>query len=305
MLPKHLRKEDDDDWFRVSIEDTLRGRQIYMRDWAFTKTTTLNYEWARAISLFRRYQEAFADPSHRTYSRIFAGQLDERQREFNKLRSMIPRLIDDIRRFLDQHPKVKPGSLEEENLIRDRFRDKLTIHREEHLERFIRSLHEDFAGIVHCCATTPKHRKQLLERFGFDYAPALRDMSVPLLTVAVLLAVLTFFIFPNVAPDRLQNLELVVRMFSFELAAVFIALLVGGKHVANCPHPQPVGWWAHLEEYMPPIAKAGIGGLFVGFVLNYGIETLLPGKYDRRSGRRITHGRCHLFPRRPRPRLYF
>ena len=72
------------------------------------------------------------------------------------------------------------------------------------------------------------------------------------------------------------HLDSRVIRFSFELTAVFIALLVGGKHVATCPHPQPVGWWAHLEEYMPPIAKAGIGGLLVGFVLNYGVETLLP-----------------------------
>ena len=269
-------KEDHDDWLRVSIEDTLRRCQIDIGDWAFTKRSTLNYEWAKAISLFLRYQKAFADPSHRTYSRIFIGQLDEREREFEKLRSMIPQLINDIRKFLDEHPEVKPGSLEEEHLTRDRFRDKLTIHREYHLEHFIRSLHEDFAGIVHCCTTTPTHRKRFLEKFGFDYAPGLRDISVPLLTVALLLIFLTLLIFMNVAPDHLQKPELVVRMFSFELTAVFIALLVGGKHVGNCPIPQPVGWWAHLEEYMPPIAKAGIGGLLVGFVLNYGIETLLP-----------------------------
>ena len=208
-------REDHDDWLRVSIEDTLRDCHIDIRDWAFTKSSTLNYEWAKAISLYLRYQKAFADPNHRAYSRIFIGQLDEREREFEKLRSMIPQLINDIRRFLDEHSKIKPGSLEEEHLIRDRFRDKLTILRESHLEPFIRTLHEDFAGIVHCCTTTPMHRKQFLERFGFDYAPGLRDISVPLLTVSALLAFLTVLIFPNVAPDHLQAPELVVRMFSF------------------------------------------------------------------------------------------
>ena len=286
--PQVSPKEDHDDWLRVSIEDTLRRRQIDIGDWAFTKRSTLNSEWVKAISLFLRYQKAFADPRHRTYSRIFADQLEEREREFEKLRSIIPQLINDIRKFLDEHPEVKPGSLEEEHLTRDRFRHQLTTHREEHLEPFIRSLYEDFAGIVHCCTTTPMHRKQILEKFGFDYAPGLRDISVPLLTVAALLMFLTILIFINVAPEHLQKPELVVRMFSFELTAVFIALLVGDKHVGNCPIPQPVGWWAHLEEYMPPIAKAGIGGFLVGFVLNYGIETLLPEDMTSRVAEKHT-----------------
>ena len=273
-VPNISPKVVDDEWLSRAIKDTLRNDLVNKKDWEFKESDSLNYDWAKAISLFHRYEKAFADPKFRAYSRIFPSQFEERDEKFRKLRDEVSQFIIEVRTFLDEHQGVKGGSLEEHRLIKEQFGKKLTALRDERITPFLESLYEDFAGIVHCCSTTPIGRKQILKEFGFAYAPRMRDLSVPLGLTCVCLLVVIPISFTMVASENVSNLVRFARLFSFELSAVFIALLIADQYLANRSDSPLVGGWVHLEEYMKPLAKALIHSVLVGLALNFVIESV-------------------------------
>ncbi len=279
---------NDIDPLRKEVEGDFRDDQINEKDRIFVKSNNLRYEWARTVSLFHRYKRAFTDPKYRAYTRLFPGQLEERRESFKCLRKQVPPLINKVRTFLSTLPNssVKPGSQQEQDLIRGKFGNEISKAREERLDPFLTLLHEDIAGIVHCCSATPIKRKVLIAKLGFGKAPGLGDIGAQLALTFFVLFFVVVFVYPAMVPERLVAVEFVIRIFANQFGAVLVALLV-----ASTVQTGPLGLSGGLQtpsthqvaktevdwrSYSGPLVKAALFGAFIGVVVGVLIERWLP-----------------------------
>lgn len=271
------------------IEETLREDDIDSRDWIYEPSNILRYQWAKTISLFLRFERTFSDPRYRAYARLFPTRQDDRRAQFRKLRKVVPPIIKRARQHLDNlpGPGVEPGTMQEQRLIRNLFDKEVRELRKRDLDKFQRELHEDFAGVIHCCSTTAAKRKQLLARFGFEYTPGFRDIAAPLAISFILLLVILLGVFPQVAPVIIHSVEDILRIFCSLFGAVLVALIIIESPLAPSDEYNDDGvqiYQSDWERVVTPVAIAFLLGTGVGLVIHYSIVYWLPAEFRSALG---------------------
>jgi len=271
------------------VEEDLQEDDIDNRDWIYEPSNIMRYQWSKTISLFRRFERTFSDPRYRAYARLFPTRLDDRRTQFQTLREVVPPMIKRVRLHLDclPKPRVEPGTMQEQQLIRNRFGKEVRELRQKDLDKFQRELHEDFAGIVHCCSTTAIKRKRLLARFGFEYVPGFRDIAAPLTISVIFLLIIVLGIFPQVAPANFNSVEGMFRIFFSMFGAVLIALIIIESPISPSDDYNDDGvqiYQADWERIATPAIIAFLLGIVVGLVIHYSVSYWLPLEFQSKVG---------------------
>ena len=273
----------------AAIVRSLEDDDIDERDWIFERQHNMRSQWVRAASLVRRFEKAFPKQEYRAYASIFPNKKNEVLREFAELRKIVPPLIKRVRTYLDslEGEYIRPGTLEEQQRIRERFGAEIKKIRYDKLNGFIESIHEHFAGMVLCCATTQARRRRIIAGFGFDAVHGFGGIAGPIALSFLLVFAVAAIIFPTFAPQQYFKPEAVFRIFASMFGAVVVALIiVGWTHSRSLGfnNRQANDGHAEWESSVIPTVKAFILGGLVGLGVDLVIRAWMPEHFLVNTG---------------------